>query len=120
MNKFTKQVLSMAVSLPLLSMTITAKAQSATCVITVGQNCYTNSIPANKNNHFVHITLSPFVDYTVIDSKIDKVVYRGSSGFWGVKKTITGLYSDYKLHIMNFYPINGSFDATGTISNLMN
>lgn len=115
--KILNQIFYVAISMAFWTVTVTAKAASAMCPIIVGSNCYTAPIPANKANHFVHVKIDPFVDFTVIDTKIDKVVYRGSSGFWGTKKTITGLYSDYKLHIMNFYPINGTFEAWGVISN---
>jgi hypothetical protein len=90
-----------AAALALLATTSHASAASNTCW--AGRTdgfCKTTCIAANRTNHFVHIDVAPFAQaYHVRDCTNGIIVYSGSSGFWGVNKTITGLYASYTVYL---------------------
>ncbi|RYG20281.1 hypothetical protein EON82_20440 [bacterium] len=73
-------------------------AASSTCHIGHAQygGCDTNAVAAHSRNHFVHISVTSYLPYKVIDQTNGVVVAKGNAGLWGVDKTITGLYSRYR------------------------
>jgi hypothetical protein len=100
-NSILRSALIAVSALGLFSVTSSVSAASSTCW--AGRTdgfCKTDCIRANTANHFVHINISPFADmYMVRDCSNGIIVYSGSSGFWGVKKTITGLYASYTIYL---------------------
>jgi hypothetical protein len=92
----SNNVLVPMLSAILISATAPAFAASSQCA--VGFNhpaCRTKAIQANAANHFIHISVSPYMSYQVVDTANGVVVASGKAGFLGVRKTITGLYSRY-------------------------
>jgi hypothetical protein len=87
----------------LASLATTSHASAASNTCWAGRTdgfCKTTCIAANAANHFVHIDVAPFAQaYHVRDCNNGIIVYSGSSGFWGVNKTITGLYARYTVYL---------------------
>jgi hypothetical protein len=93
MRKFTMSLLAIG---SVLATAAPSLAASDDCGVGFAPaSCRTKAIPANKENHFVHIMVSPYMKYRVVDSTNGDVVARGTAGFFGVRKTITGLYAKY-------------------------
>lgn len=90
-----------ATALGMLALSGTASAASSTCWADRDSGfCSTSCVQANSANHFVHISIGSFADaYHVRDCNNGVIVRSGSSGFWGVEKTITGLYSRYSVYL---------------------
>lgn len=79
-----------------------ANAASESCKLDlVAAQCWTNPVQANSNSHHVHIDVSPHVTWSVVDKDNGKVVARGTTGWGWTRKTITGLYGRYRLHLQN-------------------
>lgn len=100
-----------------LSLATTAFAASERCSVgIVPVECWTDPVRANPNSHHVHIDVSPHLTWSVVDKDNGKVVARGTSGWGWTRRTITGLYGRYRLHIQNGVTavITG---GTGTINN---
>jgi hypothetical protein len=73
-----------------------ASAASARCTVVLGKtSCQTQTIAANRTNHFLQLEVSKYATFRVIDSTNGKVVASGKSGFFGIRRTITGLYANY-------------------------
>jgi hypothetical protein len=63
--------------------------------------CTTRAIPANAQNHFVHVSVGPFQTYSVNDTDMHVQVAHGTNGILGTERTITGLTNHYNAHIGN-------------------
>jgi hypothetical protein len=114
MNNFIKQGFLVIAAASLFSPVKPAVAASNTCwMVTEPWKCTTNSVSANAQAHFVHIDISPRVEYVVVDSNNGVVVNSGTSGWTGTRKTIIGLYSRYHIKAKAV----GPFRAFATISN---
>jgi hypothetical protein len=97
MRKFMSRALLAAVMVTALLSAAPARAASEHCE---GWNgCWTDPVPANRSTHHVHISLGAYNNWSVIDYYNRVVVSSGRSGFWGVNRTITGLYSWYQLRL---------------------
>jgi hypothetical protein len=90
---------SMLIAAALLASAVfaTRPARAAYCGATAipGYPTYTCSLKSNAANHFIHVSMTPFVVARLIDVHKDVVVYRGAAGIWGIEKTVTGLYDLY-------------------------
>ncbi len=113
MNRSIKKLLSGVLIATFFVPLSPVMAVSKTCSFTL-LDCYTESISANKDNHFIHITVSPKVEFAVRDIRNNNIVASGTAGDWGVSRTITGLYSEYRLHVLKAKTLSG---GSGTISN---
>lgn len=79
-----------------------AHAASERCDLSfTSPQCWTDPVQANSKSHHVHIDVTPHVTWSVVDQNNGKVVARGTTGWWWTRKTITGLYGRYKLHLQN-------------------
>lgn len=63
--------------------------------------CTTDSIPANAQNHFVHVSVGPFQTWSVHDVGNGVQVGHGTNGILGTERTITGLFGRYNATISN-------------------
>jgi hypothetical protein len=93
------------------------RAASQSCNIDLAlPDCRTSPVPANGQWHFVHIDVSSFLTYSVVDAGNGVRVAHGTTGVFGTSRTITGLYSRYYLHLMN--GVTGAIiGGSGTINN---
>lgn len=116
-NKDPKLALIGAAVVVLLCQTSATYAASESCSVgIVPIECWTDPVRANGNSHHVHIDVSPHLTWSVVDKDNGKVVARGTSGWGYTRRTITGLYGRYRLHIQNGVTavITG---GSGTINN---
>ncbi|MDQ3235379.1 MAG: hypothetical protein M3Q07_26510 [Pseudobdellovibrionaceae bacterium] len=86
----------------LLIQATSAQAASESCSLSFGAaQCWTEAVAANSRSHHVHIDISSHITWSVVDIDNDAVVARGTSGWLGTERTITGLYGKYVLHLQN-------------------
>jgi len=104
-SKFVNRFLvgALVASTTMLSGVLPARASSSQCSfgLYAVSGCWTNTVQANRTSHHVHIAVSRHVTYEVVDVANGVVVAKGTTGWGGVDRTITGLYSSYRLHIWN-------------------
>ena len=49
-------------------------------------------MPANSRNHFLHVSVAPFVSAAIQDVATQVYVFTEDAGIFGIERTITGLY----------------------------
>ena len=87
-------------ALGLFSVTSDASAASNTCWADRDGFCKTTCINADPVSHHVHINIGPWAEmYMLRDCSNGIILRSGSSGWNGVRKTITGLYASYTIYL---------------------
>jgi hypothetical protein len=59
-----------------------------------GLTMFTCVLPANPSFHLIHVGSGSYVNVEVVDRDTLVTVFSERAGFWGLQKTITGLYGD--------------------------
>jgi len=93
---------SWALGAGLLALTGSSAVQAASAVcsqLTIPFPCNTPTIASNSAHHYINLHASMYAPYKLIDSTNGIVVTSGTAGFWGTRRTITGLYAKYHGHV---------------------
>jgi hypothetical protein len=103
-DQLKKSCIGLAIGTALVAGTTTpALAESISCSFAIpklgSDSCTTGSVAANSSGHFVFVSVSPGIHWEVFDITNNVVVGSGQAGILGVRRTIFGLFSRYKLEL---------------------
>jgi hypothetical protein len=78
-----------------------ALAQSSTCSAAWSDHfCHTGNVPANADNHFIHLDVSGPCDlFAVVDRVNGLTVYQASTGWGRTEKTLGNVFSAYSVYL---------------------
>lgn len=93
-----KTAASLAALLMCGALTVPAQTSHASsCAISLwtGDTVFTCFMEPNPDNHYIHVTASPFTTVAVQDIWTQVFVLTEDVGLWGLNRTIVGLYGYY-------------------------